>query len=290
MEYKKLDYICIRCNKDFQNNRCHLEKHLNRKFPCKYKKYNFDNKYLLEILKKDYYIDLYKKINDKKQCEYCLKLYSKSNIQKHIKTCKKNPNKSIETKKLNENIKEIIEESNEESIDESNEEINELKINNFSDTVYDVEIIYKLLKIINNSNFDNLFNNYIENYNIIFNIIYNNPLNKNYKIINKKKKICQIFTNNIFTNILFNDLCNYILQLLNNILNQCIVEYENKNNISLKYYKEFIYTLQNNYNKFNQKYYNNKNKNKYYDQLYIYYKSYKDLIKINQNLIINIKW
>lgn len=89
-----VNYICLRCNKNFGKFKTHLTNHLSRKFTCKVIHRNFENDFLIQKLNLNEYLDFYETCSKEHKCPFCDKYYKhKNSISRHKKTCKNNPEK-----------------------------------------------------------------------------------------------------------------------------------------------------------------------------------------------------
>ena len=303
MEYTKINYICIRCNLNCYNNKTNLSKHFHRKKPCKtLNGFYFTYDYLLEKLNHNEYIDFYTDlINNKKcQCEYCYKISYKKNLLRHQKSCKKNPENIEEETSLvlqqDEKGAQVINNIQNNNIQNNNININ---INAFGNESFDIKKIAKELNFVlgygnfngNELQFEDRIDNMITNYNVIFDHLYDNPKNHNFNIINKKDKIVKIKDEeNNFKHIKFDDLINKIFDIITNVFDLSILEFEiNNDDKSLYHYKEFKQNLIDRKNKFITKYQNAETvqeKNNIKMALFKYYKGFRDIIENIKDKII----
>ena len=301
MEFKKKNYTCIRCNNDFGNKLSNLEKHFHRKKPCKTSNgFYFSYKFLLEKINNGEYTDFYDSMTNKKQCEYCLKIFVKSNLKRHQKSCKKNPENIEEETSLvlqqDEKGAQVINNIQNNNIQNNNININ---INAFGNESFDIKKIAKELNFVlgygnfngNELQFEDRIDNMITNYNVIFDHLYDNPKNHNFNIINKKDKIVKIKDEeNNFKHIKFDDLINKIFDIITNVFDLSILEFEiNNDDKSLYHYKEFKQNLIDRKNKFITKYQNAETvqeKNNIKMALFKYYKGFRDIIENIKDKII----
>jgi len=301
-----MSYICLRCNKDFIN-KSHFKKHLLRKNNCKIENRNIKCNVLLEELLKNNYLEYYEQKNSEIKCIYCNKFYKhKSNMIRHRNNCNYNPNINENKETLKEDIiiqKNKVEDKNQKIVQNITNNItqnivNNITINNVGDENFDVSQIYKKLNFETDPsnfrgikyNFQDRVNNYIDNFNIIFDDIYENRENHNFAIINKKKKICKIKSSNDESkHIHFEDLSDIIFNIIDNIYNLSIKEYEiNNDTETLEHYRKFKRDLIERHHKFKKKYYSTccpQEKRNIYDSLYQYYKGFRDIINNTKNKI-----
>lgn len=299
MSYTKKKYICVRCNFT-STNRYNFEKHLNRKTLCKNKN-NFDFSYdfLLNKLNKGDYIELYESLKNKKQCPFCKKISFNSNHKRHILKCKKNPeNIEDETSLVIQKEEKGAQVINIQNNNIQNNNIN-ININAFGNESFDIKKIAKELNFVlgygnfngNELQFEDRIDNMITNYNVIFDHLYDNPKNQNFNIINKKDKICKIKDEeNNFKHIKFDELINKIFDIITNVFDLSILEFEiNNDNQSLYHYKEFKKNLIDRKNKFINKYQTAETiqeKNNIKMALFKYYKGFRDIIDNIKDKII----
>lgn len=193
-------YICIRCNKSFNNNKSHLKRHFLRKKICKLVNINNDYSYeiLLDKLNSNNYLEFYKtKINNYK-CNYCNKYYKhKSSMINHRKNCINNP-KNIKIEEKDSNLKVINNIQNQYNTHNHNQNINIININPFGKE--DLKNIdYEKLNLLSkedfyNSSFETKTENHKYNILSILEDIMNTPENNNYSLINKREKKYMIKT------------------------------------------------------------------------------------------------
>jgi hypothetical protein len=295
-------YICLRCNKSFKNNKFHLKKHLLRKFPCNSLNRDISCKLLLEEINNNNYIEFYQEKCNEYKCNYCDKYYKhQSSMIKHRNNCLLNPiiikkNKMNEIKKYQNNsiINNI---QNQQNINNLNNI--HIHINSMGNEKFNIkEITEKLNLELNYSNFngikfkyDDRINNLIDNYGIIFDNIYENPDNHNFAIVNKNKKICKIKdSDDGIKHINFEDLTHKIFNIIDNVFDLSIIEFEmNNDKESLYHYKEFKKKLVERRNMFIEKYYSSDNsfeKKNIYNSLYQYFKGFKNLVNNIKDKII----
>lgn len=293
---EKTNYICIRCNHDFKIGKTHLMRHLQRKNKCYYGKFNIDTDYLIKLLNKNEYIEFYNSLKNKKQCKYCLSLHYNTNIKRHMKTCKSNPvNQKVKEPDL---TQQVINNNITNHINNINNNIN-IQINSIGNESYNIKEIVKELKLVfgygnfngNQLNFDERIENLITNYNLIFDHVYDQPENQNFKIVNKKEKICKIKDeSNKYKHIKFDKLIEKIFDIITNIFDLSIIEFEiNNDKKSLYHYKEFKDNLIERKNKFMIKYKNAstlQEKNNIKNSLFQYYKGFKTIIDNIKDKII----
>lgn len=317
MSYQKVQYYCIRCNKDFKNNRGNLNKHLHRKKLCNSLNFHFDYTYLLELLNNNTYCKFYNDNIDNKQCYICMNIFSKKNFSRHFKSCsKKNNNNNNNNNTYNNTTNNI---TNNFNIN------NNIIINPFGNETYDIDYLTNLLDIEpnysnffgNKFNFNQRIDNIQKNYDFILKHIYNQPSNINFKIvpnnsnidkisynnnkiISHKKHSNKIISNNNIIKILinddnikmkkFNDFVNDVFNNIHNIFLNIINNYEKNNNIKIHHYDEFIFKLVERKNNFISKFYDAKNdveRNNIKNSLFIYYDGFNKLFKnFSDNIIL----
>jgi hypothetical protein len=273
----KILYICLRCKYNC-SNKYNFRKHLLKKKICEPILRDIDIFYLLKKLDSNEYINFYDKTIKEVKCKYCDKYYSnKCNMLRHCKKCENNIQNELQPTKIqnelqptihnelqqpktiqnNNNIEtQNIETQNNQNIEtqnniqtQNNQHIT-ININTFGNEKVDVKELYKLLSFDSNSfhfhqendkyNFQKRLTNYIDNFNIIFDNVYEEPENQNFDIVNKKKKICKIKEEENYKHISFIDLSNKIFNIIDNIYDLSIMEYElNNDTQSLNHYREF---------------------------------------------------
>lgn len=198
---QNLNYICLRCNKEYNNKR-HFEKHLLRKFPCNVINIEIDNDKLLELLYTEEYIDYFNSLMDKKQCIHCKKLYSKNNLKRHQQICLNEIN-SLKYKNIDE-----INPLNYENI----EGINYNEINLLEENIFN-----KLSIKDKNENISNILINIMDE-------LYKNHSNINFKLLNQKEgKYIVKLINNIEV-IFFNELFMNINNIITNIYKKIVID------------------------------------------------------------------
>jgi hypothetical protein len=244
------DYNCLRCNKKF-NTKFNFERHLIRKKPCKVIKIDFENNYLIDCINNNKYNELYQENKNKKQCAFCKKILLSKNMNRHINLCKSNPNNTNTTNKqiTTNNNTTINNNYNNKIINNHNHNHINININGLGNETFNIKEITQQLKfVLGYSNFNenqlqykDRVNNLMENYEIIFDNIYNNPSNHNFNLVNKRKNICKIKDeDDNLKHIKFDDLSNKIFDIIGNIFDLSILEYElNNDTESLFHYKEF---------------------------------------------------
>ena len=303
MESTKINYKCLRCNYDFKSGKTHLMRHLKRKNICESTNFDIERNYLIELLNNNEYIEYYKSYKNKKKCIYCSKIFIRNNLKRHQKTCKLNPDNI--KKDSNDEIEELLKSEkattqiiNNTTNIQNNNNIN-IHINSFGNESYDIKKITKELKFVlgysnfngNELQFEDRIDNMISNYNVIFDHLYDNPENHNFDIINKKDKICKIKDDeDNFKHIKFDELINKIFDIITNVFDLSILEFEiNNDNKSLYHYKEFKKNLLDRKNKFIIKYQNaesTQEKNNIKMALFKYYKGFRDIIDNIKDKII----
>ena len=275
----KILYICLRC-KYSCSNKFNFRKHLIKKNLCNCYYRNIETNHLVDLLDKGIYNQYYNKCIKEIKCDYCDNYYSsKSNMIRHRNICNYNPN--IKSKKnINTSINDINIINNINYEQKNN--INFDEIINYGKEIYDINDIK--IKILEENeiekNFNNFIENYINNFNTIFDNIYSNRKNLYFRIKNKRSKICELKINNLYKIISLVELTIQIFNIINNIFNKIIEEDK------YIYYINIINNIINKHQVLSIKYGKNNNKNLYYDNNYLYFKTYKTLIKNCENKII----
>ena len=244
-------YICLRC-KHSTNNKYSFKKHLQKKNTCKVIFRDFDVNYLINKIDDNEYIEFYDKCLTEYKCDYCNKHYSnRSNMYRHRKNCDYSPKvikkREKEREKIKKDCEQIIQNIKKkekekikkdcEHIIQNNTLFNQ-QINNYGNEKKDC-INYEHLTFYENDDFYKLYNknkfeNHTNNIISILKDLTNEPLNKNFKLMNKKELKYAIKENNE----------NHIFQHINAIkedyYNLIIKEYKNyiKNN-NYTHYEEF---------------------------------------------------
>lgn len=235
----KKSYTCLRCNKIF-NNKSYFRKHLERKIPCEIININLDIskleiENLLEILKGDDYEIYYNNVLTKCiKCKNCNKYYTtNSNMLRHLKTCKKV--NIIQNQQQISNIYNIV----------NNNIINNyINIENINALGYEDKTLidYDKLEFVNKEEYDNYSlndksNNHVHNLKSILDDIYKNPVNQNFKLVNKKEQKYKVKTSeNIIESKHIIELHNIINDILVNIYD----EYLNDNKEKLQHYIDHL--------------------------------------------------
>jgi hypothetical protein len=277
-----IEYICVRCGVSFKNNKACIRNHFYRKNECKKKYDNKSYDELIILLECDEYINYYNKLKNNiinniqiNCCEFCdSKLSNKYNLLRHLKTCKKaiiiqNQDKMNHNK--NQNQQQV---SNTYNIVNNNIINNYINIENINALGYEDKTLidYDKLEFVNKEEYDNYSlndksNNHVHNLKSILDDIYKNPVNQNFKLVNKKEQKYKVKVND--TNIE----SKHIIEL-HNIINDIIVniydEYLNDNKEKLEHY---IDHLQEHYKQL-QKYKENK-----YDKTAREYKIINDKVQ-----------
>lgn len=290
-------YSCIRCGKNFRM-KIHYKNHLDRKNICEpiYKDIE------IEILKnhlnnnntQNFYNECFNVKKNEYHCTYCKKNFSnKSNLTRHQKKYCNFINNNLVS---HNNNSQIIQGNIINNIVNNNIHIH---INSIGNEKFNIkEITEKLNFELNYSNFngikfkyDDRINNLIDNYGIIFDNIYENPDNHNFAIVNKNKKICKIKdSEDGIKHINFEDLTHKIFNIIDNVFDLSIIEFEmNNDKESLYHYKEFKKKLVERRNMFIEKYYSSDNsfeKKNIYNSLYQYFKGFKNLVNNIKDKII----
>jgi hypothetical protein len=281
-------YTCLRCKKSF-NNKAHLRNHFKKKKLCNaiFKNYSYEE--LLIKLEDGDYIDFYNNSvkNEKLECKFCNKCFSsKFSLNRHLHNCNEKEKSLLVHKQ---NVTNIQNQQN-------NFYIN---INSVGNECFNIKEITDQLNFVlgygnfngNQLQYKDRINNMIDNYGIIFDNIYKNPTNHNFNIINKKKNICKIKDeNDNLKHIKFDELTNKIFDIISNIFDLSIIEFElNNDNKSLLHYKEFKKNLIQRKDKFITQYYNTTDameKKNIYDSLYQYFKGFKDIVSNIKDKIV----
>jgi len=224
------EYICIRCGKNFKNNKSCIRKHFNRKNICKSKHYDIEYSELLNLLNNNEYINYYnnviKNTISNYNCEHCDKLFcNKYNLNRHIKICKvKHKSETSTTPQkqvIHKNVYNIINNNYINNI------VNIENINAFGKE--NVSFIdYKKLKFLDKGDYEKITLkdksfNHIHNLKSILDDIYTNPENHNFKLLNKREQKYKIKI----------DEENYEVKHINELHNDI-------NNILVNIYDEFL--------------------------------------------------
>jgi len=217
----KKTYVCLRCEHKY-NNKYNFNLHLQRKKPCKITFKNIDIDILLEKLHTNSYISYYNELSQTHQCQICSKVYSsKSNLLKHIKKCSSENEHNNSNKIIEKNIIQNI--TNNITNNIVNININSLGNEDLSDIDYN-----KLYFILDKNEYNqmsllNKSNNHYHNLRIILNDLYSNPINQNFKLMNKRKQKYKVKI----------DEDDYQMKHINDLLN-------NINDIIINIYENFL--------------------------------------------------